>query len=29
MMGEESTFAGLGNTFFFCREEDIGTEKEQ
>ena len=29
MMGEESTFAGLGNTFFFCRKEDIGTEKEK
>lgn len=22
-MGEENTFAGLGNTFFFCRTEDM------
>lgn len=29
MMGEESTFAGLGNTLYFCKKEDIGTEKEK
>lgn len=27
-MGEENTFTGAGNAFFFCRTEDIGTEKE-
>lgn len=29
MMGVESTFAGLGNTLYFCKKEDIGTEKEK
>ena len=27
-MEEENTFAGLGNSFYFCRTEDIGTERE-
>ena len=26
-MGEENTF--VGSKFFFCRTEDIGTEKEK
>ena len=28
-MGEQTEFTGLGNTLFFCRQEDIGTEKEK
>lgn len=28
-MGEETTFAGLGDTICFCRRENIGTENEQ
>lgn len=28
-MGEQTEFTGLGNTLFFCRQEDIGTEEEK
>lgn len=28
-MGEENTFAGLGTTCFFCKREDIGTDREK
>ena len=28
-MGEENTFAGAGNTFYFCHSEDVGTEREK
>lgn len=28
-MGEENTFAGAGNTFYFCPTEDVGTEREK
>jgi len=28
-MGEENTFAGVGTTCFFCKREDIGTDKEK
>lgn len=28
-MGEENTFAGVGQKLFFCIKEDIGTEREQ
>lgn len=28
-MGEENTFAGVGTTCFFCKREDIGTDREK
>ena len=28
-MGEETTFAGQGTTCFFCKKEDIGTDREK
>lgn len=28
-MGEENTFAGLGSKFFFCKQEDVGTDREE
>lgn len=28
-MGEENTFAGLGTSCFFCKKEDIGTDREK
>lgn len=28
-MGEENTFAGQGTTCFFCKKEDIGTDREK
>lgn len=28
-MGEENTFAGKGTTCFFCKKEDIGTDREK
>lgn len=28
-MGEETTFAGLGTSCFFCKREDIGTDREK
>ena len=29
IMGEENTFAGLGTKCFFCKREDIGTDREK
>ena len=29
IMGEENTFAGVGTTCFFCKREDIGTNREK
>ena len=29
IMGEENTFAGVGTTCFFCKREDIGTDREK
>jgi len=28
-MGEENTFTGVGTTCFFCKREDIGTDREK